>query len=67
MPIPADLPPGAVLDVALEVARATAHADSLSPRSLYLESVATSPDPLAGDDVLSDVLSPESEPGGAQR
>jgi hypothetical protein len=63
IPIPADLPPGAVLDVVLEVARATAHADSLSPRSLYLESVETSPDSLDGGDVLA----PDSEPGGAQR
>jgi hypothetical protein len=68
VPIPADLPPGAVLDVVLEVARATAHADSLSPRSLYLESVETSADALDGETGSAlDALEPAVDPASTER
>jgi hypothetical protein len=74
LPIPSDLPPGAVLDVVVETARATAHGDSLAAAAIYLESVATSADSLeAENDALaaeldaSGPLATAPEPGGAQR
>jgi hypothetical protein len=62
VPIPEDLPEGAVLDVMLETGRAAAAADSLAPRSLYLLSVDPSPDSLDGE---PDALAPLGTPAAA--
>jgi hypothetical protein len=64
--IPEDLPEGAVLDVVLEVARATAGAESLSPRSLYLESVATAAGSLEGEADALDAVDSPAVPGANQ-